>query len=190
VSARSRGGRRARVAGRGLTGRSALSAFAGSSDKDVLALPLGDPSAERHQNPERPVGTVVVGYDGSSSSGDALAYAVGVASRTGARLVVMFVGVTTGLTAYSPLVAFTPLYWLPEDGPRLEAAARKVIDPTDVPMEFVVAAGEPAYELNQLAEDRQADAIVIGRSGFFHEFFGSVPIRLVRHTRRPVIVVP
>ena len=55
-----------------------------------------------------------------------------------------------------------------------------------------VAAGDPSYEILRLAEELEADVIVIathGHGGWRHFLFGSVAEKVVRLAERPVLVV-
>ncbi|MCU1345597.1 MAG: UspA domain protein [Acidimicrobiia bacterium] len=57
--------------------------------------------------------------------------------------------------------------------------------------EFVDREGDPATVLICLANEVQADVIVVGASTRLgHRVFGSVAVRLVRHAPCPVTVVP
>jgi nucleotide-binding universal stress UspA family protein len=57
----------------------------------------------------------------------------------------------------------------------------------------VVLVGRPANMIVQLAEDRQADAIVLGTHGYGpvkHLVLGSVAERVLRRSTCPVVTVP
>jgi len=56
---------------------------------------------------------------------------------------------------------------------------------------FVVAHGDPYREINRIADETRADAIVVGASKQAgHRFVGSLAVRLVRAGKWPVTVVP
>ncbi|MGH3393185.1 MAG: universal stress protein [Streptosporangiaceae bacterium] len=135
--------------------------------------PAGSGSAERRH-------PILIGYDGSSASRHALAYAAGMARRLDGWLVVVHVWRGDGL-AFVPLTE--RMQWL-----RRELADA---DLTGLRIEMIIRHGVPARELRRVTAERVADAIVIGAAERFpHRFAGSVPGRLARHARCPAVVVP
>jgi nucleotide-binding universal stress UspA family protein len=133
---------------------------------------------------------IVVGFDGSGPSRDALAYAAGAARRNHSWLVVVYVTSTPVLASVSPEVLAATYQAADDHRAQLERDVH-AIDETGVDWELVLRQGEPAHELERVAEERKADTIVVGRSSSrAHTFIGSVPIRLVRISRRPTVVVP
>lgn len=135
------------------------------------------------------VGDLVVGFDGTDPSADALAFAVGLARREQARLVVAFVGSPTVLSSLSP----DPGAWesIRAIADELRERAAGVLGEFGVSWRFESRRGDVAHELEALAEEVKADAIVVGRSGSkMSRLLGSVAAGLLRGSRRPVIVVP
>jgi nucleotide-binding universal stress UspA family protein len=142
----------------------------------------------------RPVGVthpVVVGYDGSEPSRNALAYAAGLARRMGHPLLVVYVS--------SPGVYCEPLtgqiVGLARDAEALErwllTELDLVTDPGGLEVHVRTRRGRAARELSAVAAEFSADALVIGASRhFWHQVAGSVPSWLARHANCPVIVVP
>ena len=60
-----------------------------------------------------------------------------------------------------------------------------------LPVEFVIAEGDPFGQLVKVADEVRADAVVVGASTQAgHRVIGSIAVRLVRSGRWPVIVVP
>jgi nucleotide-binding universal stress UspA family protein len=55
---------------------------------------------------------------------------------------------------------------------------------------MVVAHGDPAEELERVADACRADLMVVGRSMGMHMLASSVPRRLLHRAHRPVLVVP
>lgn len=135
---------------------------------------------------------IVVGYDGSSPSRNALAYAVGLAQRQGSELVIVEVN---PVSAYGP-----PILGGSGVVPEVEASLTGSVDAGTVAwlrsclghrwhVESLL--GDPAAELERISGELASDAIVIGRSrGLVRHPLGSVTGRLIRSARRPVIVVP
>ena len=133
---------------------------------------------------------VVVGYDGSPSSRNALAYAAGVSQRLSRPLVIVHVtpGVycepLTGQVIGAPRARAETEHWV-----RAELA--EVCDCPGVVVRVVMRHGNPARELSTAADELSADALVIGAPRQrWHHMAGSVPGWLARHARCPVIVVP
>jgi nucleotide-binding universal stress UspA family protein len=141
---------------------------------------------------------ILVGVDGSSHSGRALAWAIREAAQHGVLLTVM--------TVHPPQVRpATQVLWnvpeLPEDWSGEEELAREAVSQFvdkvageiggKVP-EIIVSAviGDPAEEL--IKASRDADLIVVGSrggGGFASLLMGSVSSKLVHHAHCPVVVV-
>jgi nucleotide-binding universal stress UspA family protein len=133
---------------------------------------------------------VVVGYDGSPSSRNALAYGAGVALRLSRPLVIVHVtpGVycepLTGQVIGAPRARSETERWV-----RSELA--EVCDCDGVDVRVIMRHGNAARELSTAADELSADALVIGAPRQkWHQVAGSVPGWLARHARCPVIVVP
>jgi nucleotide-binding universal stress UspA family protein len=140
--------------------------------------------------------TVVTGVDGSPTSLRAVAYAVGVARRLGAGLVLVYVrepmpaaaAIGAGLDPHA-LVSVRQV----QDAVQRELG--RTVEQLAVtggpPTEFVVRVGNPFRELTALARERRADAVVVGASTHpGHRVAGSLAARLVRAGEWPVTVVP
>jgi nucleotide-binding universal stress UspA family protein len=134
---------------------------------------------------------VIVGYDGSASARNALAYAAGMARRLDRPLLMVYVA--------SPGVYCEPLtgqvVGLPRDNDALErwmlTELDQVTDPGELEVHVRTRRGSPARELAGIASEFSADALVIGApQSFWHHVAGSVPGWLARHASCPVIVVP
>jgi nucleotide-binding universal stress UspA family protein len=134
---------------------------------------------------------VVVGYNGSNSSRNALAYAAGMARRLDRPLLMVYVT--------SPGVYCEPLtgqvVGLLRDADSLErwllTELDQATDASELEVHVRTRRGSPARELASIAVEFSADALVIGAPRhFWHRMFGSVPSWLTRHARCPVIVVP
>jgi nucleotide-binding universal stress UspA family protein len=129
--------------------------------------------------------TVLVGTDGSSVATAAVAFAAELAGDTGALLVVA--------TAVGLLDA-------ERDPGRHESLRSQLEGPwtaparsLDVRTDFAVRDGHPVQVLLDLAEEVEADVIVVGSRGFggFPQMLlGSTSTQLAQHSRRPVLIVP
>jgi nucleotide-binding universal stress UspA family protein len=134
---------------------------------------------------------IVIGYDGSATSRNALAYAAGFARRLGQPLLVVYVvpyGVycepMTGQVVY-------PARDRAELEPWLFAELDEACDRQGLEVSVMTRRGNAARELAAAAESISADALIVGAPGsWLHHLTGSTPGWLARHARCPVIVVP
>lgn len=134
---------------------------------------------------------LLVGVDGSDTSLRAGAYAAGMARRQRARLVILYVrpysapagmsaGATLGMQESYDSVAAELRQTAEEQGARL-----------GIDIVFVQRDGNPFAEIVRLADEIQADAVIVGASTKAgHRFVGSLAVHLVRASRWPVTVVP
>jgi nucleotide-binding universal stress UspA family protein len=134
---------------------------------------------------------VVAGYDGSASSRNALAYAVGLSARLARPLLIVYV-CSSGVYC-EPLTG--QVVGVPRDADALErwllAELDQVTGHAEVDVHVRTRRGSPARELAAAAEEFSADALVIGApTHIWHRLAGSVSGWLARHARCPVIVVP
>jgi nucleotide-binding universal stress UspA family protein len=134
---------------------------------------------------------LLVAVDGSDTSLRAGAYAAGMARRQHARLVVLYVrpysaaagmsaGAASSMQEAYDSVAAELRETAEEQGPRL-----------GIDIVFIERNGNPFAEIVRLADDIQADAVIVGASTKAgHRFVGSLAVHLVRASRWPVTVVP
>ncbi len=134
---------------------------------------------------------LLAGVDGSDTSLRAGAYAAGMARRQQARLVCLYVrpfsaaagigaGAATSMQEAYDSVAAELRQTVQEQGARL-----------GIDIVFVERDGNPFTEIVRLADEIQADAVIVGASTKAgHRFVGSLAVHLVRASRWPVTVVP
>lgn len=138
-------------------------------------------------------GSIVCGVDGSPDSRAALHAADGLARRLGLRLVVAHVSQVAlqapGLTP-APIVA-------PPGGRELRAGEelleQLLLDEGPGDAETRSLYGFPAERLADLADEEEAELLVVGsrgRGAFRAAFLGSVSNELIGIARCPVVVVP
>jgi nucleotide-binding universal stress UspA family protein len=127
---------------------------------------------------------VVVGVDGSKISRTALAWAGRLAGPCGADLVVATVlGSAPAQADANALAEGT------ERVAGIEEWCAELQD--DVRARLVVGEGRPAEELLRVAEDEDADLLVVGHRGRGHaRRLGSVALHVAHHAPRPFAVVP
>lgn len=136
---------------------------------------------------------IVAGIDGSDSSMRAAAYAVGLARRQGAKLVLVYIqpmGVAANPAAGAVMARIGRE--VADDLARQIQEGVRRIPPGEVPRwEFVYQPGDPYRGLVEIADRLRADGVVIGASRQAgHRVLGSVAVRLVKAGRWPVTVVP
>ena len=137
---------------------------------------------------------IVVGVDGSETSVHAGAYAAGMARRMRAMLIVVYVHV---VGPYGAAAAAAPgaLPLLREAQANVVTELRRQINESGalagLDFELVERRGNPFRELVAVADERRADAVVVGASmQAGHRLVGSLAVHLVREARWPVTVVP
>ena len=142
--------------------------------------------------------SIVVGLDGSESSGRAADAAADAARHHGLRLVLACV---VPWSPYSFTTAEENERRSVEKVREAAAAQERVLDPViarlsepgDLPVEGVVRHGHPAETLVSLAREHDAAWITVGRVGQSRVrtlLFGSTPSSLIQLSPVPVLVVP
>jgi nucleotide-binding universal stress UspA family protein len=135
---------------------------------------------------------IVVGTDCSDAARSALEFAGRLCGETGARLTVVNVHRTAPVL--SAPVALAPDYesmWQAEERDALDQAAA-VLDQLGVDWRLETGTGDPATELDKVADRRHADLIVVSGRGhtMAHRLLlGSVSTRLAHHAGHSVLVV-
>lgn len=132
---------------------------------------------------------VLVGYDGSRTSRNALAYAAGLARRTRHPLLIVHV---VSPYAEDDAVGSQPTAHGRDDDAlaRLRAEIAEIADTDGLAVHLIRARGDRARSLDRVARRHHAEAIVLGAPRRRHRLFGSVPVRMLRAARCPVIIVP
>jgi nucleotide-binding universal stress UspA family protein len=143
--------------------------------------------------------TIVVSFDESEPAARALRRAADLAEAFDATLVVAAVavppvpgpGIDALLPGTSERFASAATQELELADQHLEQARRQ-LEGRAVRAEFVSSAGVPAEQILELAQQRQADLIVVGvtEPGFLqHLLAGSLTEDVARETRRDVLIV-
>ena len=137
---------------------------------------------------------ILVAVDDSRTANRAAWYAAGLARRQRARLISVYVAPIASAAAASPggatlLAAESQARdeMAADMRERAEAGAKEF----GVEITFIAAHGDAFSEINRLADETRADAIVVGASEKAgHRLIGSLAVRLVRAGKWPVTVVP
>ncbi|HMA61506.1 MAG TPA: universal stress protein [bacterium] len=64
--------------------------------------------------------------------------------------------------------------------------------PSEVEYKKIISSGDPAQEIDKIAQSEDVDLLVIsthGRSGLKHLIFGSVAEKIIRHSHCPVLTI-
>ena len=124
--------------------------------------------------------TIVVATDGSEGAGAALELAAQIAGETGAELCCVSVDDSLDTTGIDPA---------PEQRAR---AGAQLARESGLQAEAVAKVGPAVERIIEVADERDADLIVVGSRGhgaIVGTVLGSVSMGLVRKSRRPVLVV-
>src|SRR5690606_4205534 len=113
------------------------------------------------------------------SSTNAAAWASGLARRENALLVLVYVEQLSSLAYFTSIgagsAAVTAVEWVDE----LRGLAERYFAGTGVRWELVHHRGDPAHALEEIAAQRRADCIVVGKSQHTGGLQGSVPKSLI-----------
>jgi nucleotide-binding universal stress UspA family protein len=137
---------------------------------------------------------ILVGVDGSTTATRAAWYAAGLGRRQRARVVAVYV--EPRATAAGATPGGAPLYAAQQEAfdevaDEMRQQAETVSAELGVDLTFITVHGDPFTELCKIADERRADAVVVGASAKAgHRLVGSLAIRLVRAGKWPVTVVP
>ena len=161
----------------------------GRSDTARLNSPveLGSSAANRGMPALR---RIVVPIDFSEPSLHALQFAALLAAQSGAALLPVYVA--EHVVYFDETLAFPEHHVLEQMKEKLAQLAREQVS-EEVPVFPHVEKGKPWAEIIRLAEQHEADLIVLGthgRTGLQHWLLGSTAERVVQHSSCPVLVVP
>ena len=134
--------------------------------------------------------TIVVGFDDTKPARRALERAADLAEAFGSKLVVtsvapIFVGVARSAGPFDSVDS-------PAEHREQLRDARELLEARNLEADYVPAVGEPADTIVELAEDRNADLIVVGtrEPGVLERLLGqSVSERVEHEAHRDVLIV-
>lgn len=144
--------------------------------------------------------SIICGIDGSADSQAALSFAEQLAARLGTRLVLAHVGELAHIpyAAAAPFGGSAGRIAVEGEIDAQKEAAERLLDQVAADAgladaERRVAVGLPGERLADLADEENAELIVVGsrgRGAFKAAFLGSVSNSLVGVARCPVVIVP
>ena len=143
------------------------------------------------------IGRIVVGVDGSEHSEAALRWATRMAKGMGSEVVAVFaieppIYIEGGSMAPVPPPQTDP-EWRAPMNKEFEGEWCKALLDAGVRYRTILEDGRPASVIARVAEDVNADVIVVGRrgrGGVAELVLGSVSHELVLHAKRPILLIP
>lgn len=151
----------------------------------------GAHSTRRHGGHE--MKSLLVPVDGSANADRAVAFALRMAKAVqGMKLVVLNVQEQLERWYQHGLASDASREHLKEQGQAQSAAARKLLDESGCPYEFLIMFGKPAETIVQVAKDHGCSGIVMGSRGLSdveNVFLGSTSFKVVHLSELPVTLV-
>jgi nucleotide-binding universal stress UspA family protein len=135
-------------------------------------------------------GPIVVGVDGSADSTAAVELAATLAASTRQPLLIVWVRHLPAFIEASSALGEANAA-LDDLGDRLEADIKETLSARDVAWTFEARRGDPASQIMEAADEREASLVVVGHRGHNQAvslLLGSVATRLVHHANQPVLV--
>jgi nucleotide-binding universal stress UspA family protein len=136
---------------------------------------------------------IVLAVDGSEISMNAAKHAVALAKSTGGELIAIHVVPPIDVMDIESFKPETLLSGLRKEGEKILSEVRDLAAKEGVSIQTHVEDGIPYDRICEVAEDSDADLIIMGshgRSGIGKVFIGSVAERVISKTKcRPVLVV-
>ena len=140
---------------------------------------------------------IVVGTDGSETAKQAVLEAAQLAKQTGAALYIVsaFDPVPQGRLREERLEAPSDIEYTlgpNEDVDATLAAAARDVDGSGVEVQTIARQGEPADAILDVAEEQNADLIVVGNKGMTGAkrfLLGSVPNKVSHHAPSSVLII-
>ena len=142
-------------------------------------------------------GSIVVGTDGSETAGEAVQQATDLAKAVGAQVHVVSAFEPIGNQRLREERTQVPddMQWMVNEREDVEAALRKAaerIGEAGVNVETYARQGDPADAILDVAEEQNADLIVVGNKGMTGAkrfLLGSVPNKVSHHAPCSVMII-
>lgn len=143
-----------------------------------------------------PVNKILCPLDFSENSMEALDNAIEMARQLSAKLILAHVITPIPVV---PTPSHPSEFDISSYREMLKDTADKNMDsivkdkiPSGVEFEKIISSGDPAQEIDKIAQNEDVDLLIIsthGRSGLKHLIFGSVAEKIIRHTPCPVLTI-
>lgn len=139
---------------------------------------------------------ILVPTDYSSAANNALQYAIELAKKTGANLVLVHAYHIPVPTTEVPVLVISPLELSEENERRMKRLENEVISGTDkkIKVKTIVRPGFPADVIIEESIDKKADLIVMGITGKGDKagepLLGSIATAVMKRSLIPVLTVP
>ena len=142
-------------------------------------------------------GSIVVGTDGSDTAKEAVRQAIELAKSLGAELLLVSAYQPVARINTNPEAARAPedVQWMVsarEDVATLLSEAARAAEEAGIPAQTFQRQGDPADAILDIAEERDADLIVVGNKGMTGAkrfLLGSVPNRVSHHAPCSVLII-
>ena len=140
------------------------------------------------------VQTIAVGTDGSDTAQKAVDFALDMAGRYQAKIVIAsaYAPVSESRLQKEKVDAPEEIQWSINPSEEVDATLRKVEEQArEHGLEYASEArnGDPADVLVEIATDHEADVIVVGNKGMHRRILGSVPNSVSHHAHCSVLIV-
>ena len=136
---------------------------------------------------------IVVAADGSPASSQGLEQVADLAPRVGAEVVVVFVRHVPSAALVAPVLAdASVMETLDQQEAEVRSEVVRLLGGKSVVWDFVVRSGSPGEEIVQVADESNADLVVVGsnrHSSLHNLVLGSTAAYLATHSRAPVLVM-
>ena len=136
---------------------------------------------------------IVVAADGSPASSQGLEQVADLAPRVGAEVVVVFVRHVPSAAMVAPGMADASVTeTLDQQEAEVRSEVLRLLGGKSVVWDFVVRSGSPGEEIVQVADESNADLVVVGsnrHSSLHNLVLGSTAAYLATHSRAPVLVM-
>ncbi|RNI12849.1 universal stress protein [Methanohalophilus sp. RSK] len=138
---------------------------------------------------------ILIATDGSENAQNAVSYAMGFAKTSGAELYAVYVVPHTSIYAGIRDVSWAESMdsFFTNVGKKATEEIAKKAKSMDIEAKEVLLEGNPAEEIASFASLHDMDMIVMGtrgRTGAASHILGSVADKVIRHSNKPVLVVP
>ena len=143
---------------------------------------------------------ILVATDGSKNSGKAAKFGIELAKLSGGKVIIVYVADIGKYSAslippfggVSPETIDSVVASIREAGEKATLQVDELARASGIPSEKMIVEGNPPSEILRIAEDENIDVIIIGnigKTGLEKFLMGSVAEKVVRNSKRPVLIV-